>query len=119
MGLVGKPIEFSAHTLTHRFNNRSQNFKLEESRKKKIDVTVVNSVQNAATNTSYEPMYLRHQAISYTIITYIQMAFNIIISVTILYVFTKIILVVKQDFRLKAQEYVDGRPIIEYVSIYD
>lgn len=37
------------------------------------------------------------------------MTFNIIITVTVLYIFTKIILVIKQDFKLKAQEQVDRK----------
>ncbi|KAI9273827.1 Brl1/Brr6 domain-containing protein [Helicostylum pulchrum] len=52
-------------------------------------------------------MYQRHQYISYTIITYIQMAFNAIVTITLLYIFIKIVLVVKQDFKLKALEHFD------------
>lgn len=104
-----KPVEFSVTTLTHRFYKRSQKFKLEK-QKKQVDLTVVKTTTvDRATNTQYEPMYLRHQDISYTIITYLQMSFNIIISATVLYIFAKMILVVKQDFRLKAQEHVDGK----------
>ncbi|KAI8971041.1 Brl1/Brr6 domain-containing protein [Pilobolus umbonatus] len=52
-------------------------------------------------------MYLKHQDITYTILTYIQMAFNVIISSTILYLFIQLVLVVRQDFRLKAEEHLD------------
>ncbi|KAI7897299.1 Brl1/Brr6 domain-containing protein [Mucor mucedo] len=50
-------------------------------------------------------MYERHQHITFTIINYLQMFFNVIVVGTILYIFVKIILVVKQDFRLKAKEH--------------
>lgn len=54
-------------------------------------------------------MYLRHQDITFTIINYLQMFFNIIVAVTVLYIFIKVLTVVKQDFRLKAQEHLDGK----------
>lgn len=37
------------------------------------------------------------------------MFFNIIVAVTVLYIFIKVLTVVKQDFRLKAQEHLDGK----------
>ena len=98
-----KPEPYSANTLTLRFNKRLEKRKEIEKRIKRIPEQIVHS------STAYEPMYQRHQYISYTIITYIQMTFNIVITITILYLFTKIILVVKQDFRLKAQEHFDGK----------
>ncbi|KAI9354421.1 Di-sulfide bridge nucleocytoplasmic transport domain-containing protein [Pilaira anomala] len=96
-----RPEPYSANTLTLRFNKRLEKRKEIEKRIERIPKQVVHS------STVYEPMYQRHQYISYTIITYIQMTFNIVITITILYLFTKIILVVKQDFRLKAQEHFD------------
>ncbi|KAG2230221.1 hypothetical protein INT48_002091, partial [Thamnidium elegans] len=95
-----KPKPYSANTLTLRLNKRLEERKLVETYRKKPVETIVRS-------TSYEPMYQRHQYISYTIITYIQMAFNIVITITVLYIFIKIVLVVKQDFKLKALEHFD------------
>lgn len=36
------------------------------------------------------------------------MAFNVIISTTVLYIFSKILLTIRQDFRLKAEEHTEG-----------
>lgn len=114
-----KPVNYSISTLTHRFRKRAE----ARQQKRKSSLLYNNNsnsnshqpqqqnniavVTNNYPSSKYEPMYLRHQDISYTIITYLQMTFNIIITVTVLYIFTKIILVIKQDFKLKAQEQVD------------
>jgi hypothetical protein len=95
------PVELSVGTLTHRFNARSRQFKCKPISKQ----SPVSSLEVK----TYEPMYLRHQDISYTVIVYIQMAFNIIISFAALYIFTKMIFVVKQDFKLKAEEHTNGK----------
>lgn len=92
-------MSFSVNTLTHRFNKRGENFRREEP---KVLVKKPEIAKN------YESMYQRHQHITFTIINYLQMFFNVIVVGTILYIFIKIILVVKQDFRLKAQEHFEG-----------
>ncbi|KAI9484086.1 MAG: Di-sulfide bridge nucleocytoplasmic transport domain-containing protein [Benjaminiella poitrasii] len=103
------PAALSVNTLTHRFSARLRQFekkkKTENKEKCRNTNIAINSVSVQGGQTAYEPRYLRHQDISYTVIIYIQMAFNIIISGTVLYIFAKMILAVKQDFRIKAEEY--------------
>lgn len=74
--------------------------------KKKDQVALISSQQQPI---SYEPHFIKHQEFAYTVIVYIQTAFNIIISSTIIYLFIKIILVIRQDFNLKAREHLDGK----------
>lgn len=96
------PADFGINTLTQRFISRSKKFWVES----KKPTSTSSSVSIA--KPSYEPTYLRHRDISYTVIVYMQMAFNIIISTTVLFIFGKIILTVRQDFRLKAEEHIEG-----------
>ncbi|KAL0143029.1 Di-sulfide bridge nucleocytoplasmic transport domain-containing protein [Mucor lusitanicus] len=86
------PADLGINTLTQRFISRSKSTS--------SSVSIIKP--------SYEPMYLRHRDISYTVIIYMQMAFNIIISSTVLYIFGNIILTVRQDFRLKAEEHTEA-----------
>lgn len=44
------------------------------------------------------------------------MAFNVIITITLLYIFIKIVLIVKQDFKLKALEHFDSNDIYLYTK---
>lgn len=96
------PADLGINTLTQRFITRSKKFWMES----KKPTSTSNSV--SIIKPSYEPMYLRHRDISYTVIIYMQMAFNIIISTTVLYIFGNIILTVRQDFRLKAEEHTEA-----------
>ncbi|CAO0791786.1 unnamed protein product [Mucor circinelloides] len=96
------PADLGINTLTQRFISRSKKFWMES----KKPTSTSNSV--SIIKPSYEPMYLRHRDISYTVIIYIQMAFNIIVSTTVLYIFGKIILTVRQDFRLKTEEHTEA-----------
>lgn len=94
-----QPVEFSVNTLNYRFTKRLERFKRERT---KLPTNKPEKVKD------FETMYQRHQHITFTIINYLQMLFNVIIFGTILYIFVKIIMVVKQDFRLKAQEHLEG-----------
>lgn len=101
------PTDLGANTLTQRFISRSKKFWTIETKNPKSKATS-NSVSIIKPSSSYEPSYLRHRDISYTVIIYVQMAFNVIISTTVLYIFSKILLTIRQDFRLKAEEHTEG-----------
>ncbi|KAI7903514.1 Di-sulfide bridge nucleocytoplasmic transport domain-containing protein [Cokeromyces recurvatus] len=102
------PKSLNINTLTRHFNARLNQFEKTKETKTLYNKPINSiSFQHQETKTVYEPIYLKHQDILYTIIIYIQMAFNIIISSVALYIFTNIILAIKQDFRIKAEEYVN------------
>ncbi|CEP17443.1 hypothetical protein [Parasitella parasitica] len=92
------PVRLNPNILTQRFASRSRKF-WRERKDSKITTSSVSIIK-----TPYEPTYLRHQHISYTAMLYVQMTFNIIVSVVFLYMFINIVLTVRQDFRLKAVE---------------
>lgn len=57
---------------------------------------------------SSELSIIKHQNISYTIIIYFQMLFNIVVSLTVLYIFLQVILVIRQDFKLEVDKQLEG-----------
>ncbi|KAI8643073.1 Di-sulfide bridge nucleocytoplasmic transport domain-containing protein [Parasitella parasitica] len=91
-------VGLNPNVLTQRFVSRSKKF-WRESKDLKATASSVSTVKPP-----YEPVYLRHQDISDTVIVYVQMIFNIIVSATFLYIFINVMLTVRQDFRLKAVE---------------
>lgn len=106
------PAELSINTLTQRFKSRSEARNIE----KEDQIALAPYPQHQQLEPQV-PLYIKHQEITYTVIVYIQMAFNIIISSTVIYLFINIILVVRQDFSLKAKEHLDGiytrqRPVL-------
>ncbi|KAG2203698.1 hypothetical protein INT46_001728, partial [Mucor plumbeus] len=101
------PTDLGANTLTQRFISRSKKFWTIGAKNPKCKATNNSVSIIKPSSSSYEPSYLRHRDISYTVIIYVQMVFNVIISTVVLYIFIKILLTVRQDFLLKAEEHTE------------
>ncbi|KAI8085833.1 Di-sulfide bridge nucleocytoplasmic transport domain-containing protein [Gilbertella persicaria] len=82
----------SVSTLTQRFKSRLNEYK---------------PTKPPTTAIAPEPAFIKHQLISYTILIYMQTIFNVVVSMTVLYIFGKIMFAIKQDFRLKTQEHIN------------
>ncbi|OBZ84587.1 Nucleus export protein brr6 [Choanephora cucurbitarum] len=100
-----------AYTLTQRFRARLREFQKQAQSANTSSLSVAmtsKSTSQTAIQKAQPPNYLKHQFISYTILVYIQMLFNVIFSVGILYIAIKIVLAVKQDFYIKTQDHISA-----------
>ncbi|KAG1058137.1 hypothetical protein G6F43_000081 [Rhizopus delemar] len=89
--------QLSAFTLTQRYKKRAKEY----FNNRRITQAVIKQPMHIA---SSELSIIKHQNISYTIIIYFQMLFNIVVSLTVLYIFLQVILVIRQDFKLEVDK---------------
>ncbi|KAG1461702.1 hypothetical protein G6F56_005669 [Rhizopus delemar] len=89
----------SAQNLTERFKKRTKEYSALN--KKRFARPITNQHVSVA---SHESSIIKHQNISYTIVIYLQLFFNTVVSLVVLYVFIQVILVLQEDFKLKVEE---------------
>ncbi|KAI8389302.1 Di-sulfide bridge nucleocytoplasmic transport domain-containing protein [Blakeslea trispora] len=99
------------YTITRRFRSRLRELQKKSRLPDNLSSTIATTSKSASQTVIQQaqtPTYLKHQFISYTIIIYMQMLFNVIFSVGILYVAIKIALAVRQDFYIKTQDHISA-----------
>lgn len=98
--------ELSAITLTKRYQNRI---------KKQFNIHQWVAPQSSPNR--YESALVKHQNVAYTLVIYFQALFNIMLSLTMLYVFIQIILIIRHDFNIKVDEQLKGKTHILNMNI--